>query len=157
MMGDESRQTSGSRSPSEGSEADTSHDPASRGAPPAAQQGAPAAVAGLAAQVVVPCRADTPRLDATELSTLAATLPEWRLTERGDIVRLERRFPMPNYRAALAFTQQVGDLAEAADHHPVIVTEFARVTVRWWTHVVRGVTSNDVTLAARTDELVAAG
>ncbi len=102
---------------------------------------------------LAPCRAETPRLAGAELAGLAAAMPGWRVVEEGGIDRLERTYPMPTYRAALGFTLGVGGLAEAADHHPAIVTEFGRVTVRWWTWTVRGLHRNDVVMAARTDRL----
>jgi 4a-hydroxytetrahydrobiopterin dehydratase len=114
---------------------------------------APPIGAPLAAEPVAPCGAGALPLDEGEVARLAVDLPEWRVVERGGIARLERAFPMPSYRAALGFTQRVGRLAEAANHHPAILTEFGRVTVRWWTWTVRGLHRNDAVMAARTDRL----
>ena len=102
---------------------------------------------------LAPCRAETPRLEGADLAALAAAVPWWRLVEQDNIVRLERTSRMPSYPAALGFTAGVGRLAEAADHHPSILTEFGRVTVRWWTWTVRGLHRNDFVMAARTDRL----
>jgi 4a-hydroxytetrahydrobiopterin dehydratase len=53
----------------------------------------------------------------------------------------------------LAFTNRVGDLAEAADHHPRIVTEWGRVTLTWWSHDLGGMVTNDFEMAKRVDRL----
>jgi 4a-hydroxytetrahydrobiopterin dehydratase len=75
------------------------------------------------------------------------------LIERDGIPRLERVFKFKNFAQALAFTNQVGALAEAEDHHPAILTEWGKVTVSWWTHKIKGLHQNDFIMAARTDGL----
>jgi 4a-hydroxytetrahydrobiopterin dehydratase len=46
-------------------------------------------------------------------------------------------------------------LAEEEDNHPMIVTEYGRVTVTWWTHKIKGLHKNDFIMAAKTDQLIA--
>jgi 4a-hydroxytetrahydrobiopterin dehydratase len=53
------------------------------------------------------------------------------------------------------FTNRVGELAEAAGHHPALLTEWGKLTVTWWSHKIKGLHRNDFILAARTDELLA--
>jgi 4a-hydroxytetrahydrobiopterin dehydratase len=101
----------------------------------------------------VPCRGGDAPLSALEIKELAALLPDWQVVEREDIPRLERIFTFKNFAQALEFTNQAGELAEAEDHHPAILTEWGRVTVTWWTHVVKGLHRNDFILAARTSNL----
>ena len=107
----------------------------------------------LAREQATPCRADSPRLRGSEIAALATEVPEWRVTEGDGVGRLERTFAMPSYLAGLDFARRVGLLAEAADHHPAILIEYGRVTVRWWTLAVRGLHRNDFVMAARTDLL----
>jgi 4a-hydroxytetrahydrobiopterin dehydratase len=52
---------------------------------------------------------------------------------------------------AVAFTNQIASLAETEDHHPLIITEWGRVTVHWWTHKIKGLHRNDFIMAAKTD------
>ena len=68
---------------------------------------------------------------------------------------LERTFELPDFVAALAFVNRVGELAESEDHHPDISISYNRVTLRWWTHTAGGITDRDRELAAKTNELVA--
>ncbi len=82
---------------------------------------------------------------------LARDVPDWALVERGGIRRLERVFRFPNFADALAFTNQVGALAEQEGHHPALLTEWGRVTVTWWTHAIHGLHRNDFVMAAKTD------
>lgn len=107
----------------------------------------------LARERCVACRRGAPRLTPEEFATLAPQIPDWDLIEVDGVPRLVRAFRFPAYAAALAFTQRVGALAEAEDHHPAIVTEWGKVTVSWSTHAIRGLHRNDAVMAAKTDEL----
>jgi 4a-hydroxytetrahydrobiopterin dehydratase len=72
--------------------------------------------------------------------------------ERDGVKRLERVFKFRNFVEALGFTNKVGELAEAENHHPALLTEWGRVTVTWWTHAVKGLHRNDFIMAAKTDQ-----
>jgi 4a-hydroxytetrahydrobiopterin dehydratase len=67
---------------------------------------------------------------------------------------LERTFAFPDFRAALAFVNRVGELAEAESHHPDIAISYRSVTLRWWTHTAGGITDRDRELATKTDALL---
>jgi 4a-hydroxytetrahydrobiopterin dehydratase len=105
----------------------------------------------LAEERCVACRADTPRMTAEEIRALQRDIPDWSVVERDRVPRLERVFAFPNFAEALAFTDAVGALAEAAGHHPALTTEWGRVTVAWWTHAIAGLHRNDFVMAAKTD------
>jgi 4a-hydroxytetrahydrobiopterin dehydratase len=107
----------------------------------------------LAQERCVACRADAPRVSEPELAALRTEVPGWTVVERAGILRLERVFRFADFAQALAFTARVGELAEAEDHHPALLTEWGRVTVTWWTHKIRGLHRNDFIMAARTDQL----
>ncbi|WP_106475647.1 4a-hydroxytetrahydrobiopterin dehydratase [Phytohalomonas tamaricis] len=105
----------------------------------------------LAAESCQACRADAPLASDNEIATLHTELPEWSVIERDGIKQLERVYRFKNFRAALDFTNRVGELAEQAGHHPVLLTEWGRVTVSWWSHKLKGLHRNDFIMAARTD------
>lgn len=101
----------------------------------------------------IPCRKGDPALTDAEVSELLPQVPEWELVTVDDIQRLQRVFKLKNYVEAVAFTNKLAMTAEKEDHHPLIVLEWGRVTVQWWTHVVGGLHQNDFVMAARTDKL----
>ncbi|MDL1899012.1 4a-hydroxytetrahydrobiopterin dehydratase [Anaerolineae bacterium CFX7] len=107
----------------------------------------------LAQMQCVAARADSPRATEEEIQTWLPQIPEWRIVERDGEPQLTRQYKFKNFADALKFTNQVGALAEAADHHPQLVTEWGAVTVRWWTHAVKGLHRNDFIMAAKTDQL----
>jgi len=101
------------------------------------------------------CSKDSPLATEEEKQTMGADVPEWGMVTRNGEEQLERTFKFRNFAQALAFTNQVGELAEQEDHHPMMVTEYGKVTVVWWTHKIGGLHRNDFVMAARTDELYA--
>ena len=109
----------------------------------------------LSVERCVACRRDSPRVTAAEIAELTPEIADWQLLERDSIARLERVFHFPTFADALAFTNQIGALAEAEGHHPALLTEWGRVTVTWWTHKIRGLHRNDFIMAAKTDALFA--
>ena len=102
----------------------------------------------------VACRRDAPLVTDDELAALRQQVPDWRIEEQeAGIPRLVRVFRFPDFAGALAFTNRIGRIAEEADHHPAILTEWGRATVSWWTHTIKGLHRNDFIMAARTDSL----
>jgi 4a-hydroxytetrahydrobiopterin dehydratase len=101
----------------------------------------------------VACRGGEPTLTEQEIYRLMPQVSEWQVKEVDGEKRLERVFKFKNFAEALAFTDKVGAAAEAEDHHPLLVTEWGKVTVNWWTHVIHGLHQNDFVMAAKTDQL----
>ncbi len=99
-----------------------------------------------------PVTATTPRLGDREISEYKSQLPEWRVFEIDGELRLERGFKFKNFNQAVTYTNRVAEIANEEDHHPVILTEWGKVTVTWWTHKIRGLSLNDFIMAAKTDE-----
>lgn len=99
------------------------------------------------------CRADAPRVTDQERESLHREVPDWRVIKVGGVDQLMREFGFRDFAAALVFTNQVAELAEAENHHPALLLEYGKVTVRWWTHKIGGLHRNDFIMAARTDLL----
>ncbi len=107
----------------------------------------------LVAGKCVPCRGGEPALTVAEIADLQLHVPQWQLKEVDGIQRLERIFKFKNYAEAIVFTNKIAAIAEEEDHHPLMVVEWGKVTVQWWTHVVKGLHKNDFIMAAKTDEI----
>jgi 4a-hydroxytetrahydrobiopterin dehydratase len=105
----------------------------------------------LASMKCVACRGGEPTVSGAEIAEYHPQVPDWQLIERDGVKRLERVFKFKNLVEALAFTVQVGALAEDEGHHPALLTEWGRVTVSWWTHKIKGLHRNDFIMAAKTD------
>jgi len=101
----------------------------------------------------VACRAGEPTVTDNEIKAFQPQIPEWQIKEVNGEKRIERIFKFKNFAQALQFTNKVGAIAEEEDHHPLIITEYGRVTVDWWTHMIHGLHKNDFIMAAETDQL----
>ncbi|MHB1582854.1 MAG: 4a-hydroxytetrahydrobiopterin dehydratase [Acidimicrobiales bacterium] len=91
--------------------------------------------------------------DVLDPAAVDAALGERSLAWRRDgdqLVKVERR---QGFAGALAYVNQVGALAEAADHHPDIDIRWDTVTLRLSTHSAGGLTAKDLALAAEIDRL----
>ena len=100
----------------------------------------------------VPCRGDEPTVTEEEINELKPKIPDWKIIEHDDVKQLQRMFKFDNFAEALAFTNQIGEIAEEEGHHPKLVTEWGKVTVTWWTHKIGGLHRNDFIMAAKTDD-----
>ena len=107
----------------------------------------------LTEQHCVACRKDAPRVTEEEAAELQPQIPDWTIEEHNGVPRLVRTYRFPNFREALAFTQRVGELAEAESHHPALLTDWGKLKVSWWTHKIHGLHRNDYIMAAKTDAL----
>lgn len=101
----------------------------------------------------IPCRGDEPTVSDKEIQEYSPQIPDWQIVEKDGVKRLERVYKFKNFAEALHFTNSVGEIAEREDHHPVLVTEWGKVTVTWWTHAIGGLHRNDFIMAAKSDEL----
>ena len=109
---------------------------------------------GLVYQKCVACRGSEPTVTDAEIAQYHPQVADWQIVERNGIRQLERAYKFKNFVEAVAFTNQVAEIAEAEDHHPMIITEWGKVTVTWWTHKIKGLHRNDFIMAAKTDKLL---
>jgi 4a-hydroxytetrahydrobiopterin dehydratase len=99
----------------------------------------------------VPCRGGIPPLAGDELRALERELGGgWQVVEDH---HLHKVFSFADFRAALEFTNRVGELAESEGHHPDIRLSWGRVEIEIYTHKIDGLTESDFVLAARIDHL----
>ena len=88
-------------------------------------------------------------LSSAEIDQQLAATPSWQIVNG----ELTRTFELTDFRAALAFVNQVGELAEAANHHPDIDIRYNKVRLALVTHSAGGLTKNDFNLASQIDSL----
>lgn len=95
------------------------------------------------------CSAD--KLDNLSL----ADIPEgWQVINIDGIERLVKEFKFKNFVTALSFSNDIGSIAEADNHHPMIITEWGKVTLHWWTHTAKGISALDIKLAKLSNTLL---
>jgi 4a-hydroxytetrahydrobiopterin dehydratase len=105
----------------------------------------------LASRECVPCKGGVPPLAGETLRVLLGLLGGgWRVVGGH---HLEKELAFPDFRTALEFTNDVGELAERQGHHPGIHLAWGRVKIELWTHTIDGLTESDFVLAAKIDQI----
>jgi 4a-hydroxytetrahydrobiopterin dehydratase len=89
------------------------------------------------------------KLSETELSAALADLPGWEV-EAG---KLHREYGFASFVEAFGFMASVALVAEQSNHHPEWRNVYNRVVVDLTTHDAGGLTSLDIALARRMNEL----
>ena len=83
-------------------------------------------------------------------SIATGTNDGWRVVDNH---HLERAYSFADFKAALDFTNAVGELAEAEGHHPDIYLAWGKAKVTIWTHKIDGLTESDFILAAKAEQI----
>lgn len=94
----------------------------------------------------------TPRAQAlteSEIAVALVNLPGWRF-ENG---KLHRGYKFTDFVAAFTFMTGAALVAEGMHHHPEWFNAWNAVRIDLWTHDADGVTTLDVELAQRMEEL----
>lgn len=94
---------------------------------------------------------DGDRISAEGSAPLLAKLDGWDLGPDGRSI--ERVFRFEDYHRTMAFVNAVAWIAHDQDHHPDLGVGYDRVSVRFSTHSVGGLSLNDFICAARIDRL----
>jgi 4a-hydroxytetrahydrobiopterin dehydratase len=90
------------------------------------------------------------RLGRDGLTKALERLPAWSLSEG---LKLERAFIFEDFASAFGFMTQAALVAERMDHHPEWANVWNRVEIALTTHSAGGVTTRDIELALRLDEI----
>jgi 4a-hydroxytetrahydrobiopterin dehydratase len=109
-------------------------------------------MAALAEKHCIPCEKGAEPLKGEEIERRTEQLdPEWHVVDEH---HLEREFSFGDFRQALDFVNEVGELAEEEGHHPDICFGYGKAKIDLWTHKINGLHENDFILAAKIDQLL---
>lgn len=90
------------------------------------------------------------QLSDEEIASRLLELKGWAVREG----MLEKTYSFGSYLAGPAFAAAVAHVAEALDHHPDILIQWRKVTLRVNTHDVGGITGLDFALAHKVEALL---
>jgi 4a-hydroxytetrahydrobiopterin dehydratase len=89
-------------------------------------------------------------LTADEIIVQLATLSDWAVRDN----QLMRTYTLPSFTHAIVFIGAIGQLAEAANHHPDLkLFGYKHVTIELSTHSAGGLTQRDFDLARQIQAL----
>ena len=90
------------------------------------------------------------RLSQEQITARLAALPGWSVSEG----ILTKTFQVRSFAHGVLFAGAIGQLAEAANHHPdVSLHDYSRVTLKLSTHSEGGLTGKDFDLADQLEAL----
>jgi len=105
----------------------------------------------LASRHCVALRGPGHRLPYEEVQGFLNVLPGWVLVENGQAIRKSYKFD--DYYRTMAFVNALAFVAHREDHHPDLSVHYNRVEVRYSTHDVGGLSTNDFICAAKAEQL----
>ena len=80
--------------------------------------------------------------------------PEWKTGKNEkDVPFIQRVYHASKFMEGIDFVQKVAKAAEENNHHPDIIINYKRISIRYWTHTASGVTLADVQMAQKIDPL----
>jgi 4a-hydroxytetrahydrobiopterin dehydratase len=109
-------------------------------------------VGELAQKKCVPCRGGIPPLEPERAREYLARVPGWTLSE--DARRISKRFTFKSFPDAIAFVNEVAEVADSEGHHPDIAIHYREVELVLYTHKIGGLHENDFIMAAKIDRRV---
>jgi 4a-hydroxytetrahydrobiopterin dehydratase len=80
--------------------------------------------------------------------------PEWKTgrNEKG-VSFIERVHHASKFMEGIDFVKKIAEAAEDNNHHPDIIINYKRISIRYWTHTASGVTLADVQMAQKINPL----
>jgi 4a-hydroxytetrahydrobiopterin dehydratase len=105
----------------------------------------------LAEKKCTPCRGGIAPLTHEEAERFRSQAPNWELRDDGHYI--QRTFRFGNFREALSFVADVGDLAESEGHHPDISFGWGYGTISLRTKKIKGLHENDFIMASKIDRI----
>jgi len=84
-------------------------------------------------------------LNEDEIAAALADLDGWKVKDNV----LTKKYSFANFAESLTFVNRVGEIAEAADHHPDITFGWGYSEISTTTHDRGGITDFDIALASK--------
>ena len=97
-----------------------------------------------------PCSGNTPKLDFEEISKYLSELDQWSVNENQEMIF--KKFQFSNFKKAIEFANNVGEISEKEGHHPDISLGWGYCLVMLHTHAIKGLSINDFILASKIDK-----
>ncbi len=92
----------------------------------------------------------TSLLSVDALHEALVHLPGWQVQNNA----LAREYAAQSYLDGLARLNVIAQLSEDADHHPELILAWGKLTIRFWTHTVQGITALDLELARQVETIL---
>ena len=88
-------------------------------------------------------------LTSEEVNIKIAEVDSWKVISGS----LQKEFEFVNFVKAIEFINQIAEVAEEQEHHPVIMNSYNYLKIELKTHDVNGISNKDFKLAKTIDNL----
>ena len=88
-------------------------------------------------------------LTSEEINIKIAEVDSWKVIDGS----LQKEFEFVNFITAIEFFNQIAEVAEEQEHHPVITNSYNYLKIELKTHDVNGISDKDFKLAKTIDNL----
>ncbi len=103
----------------------------------------------------IPCEKGTQPLTDTKIQELSKNIKAWNIIDSSGVKKLEKNLTFIDFKHALSFINEVGDIAEFEGHHPNLnLHDWNKVTITLFTHALKGLSENDFIMAAKIDQVL---
>ena len=100
----------------------------------------------------VPCEGGIAKMDLKAAETMLSQVEGWSLNDGAN--EISRDYTFKNYYQTIAFVNTLAWIAHREDHHPDIEVGYKHCLVRFSTHAIGGLSTNDFICAAKINDLV---
>jgi len=98
-----------------------------------------------------PCEGGVDPMTRADFEVYLEQVADWDII---DDARLDRDFQFKDFPEALAFVNEVGEIAEEEGHHPdILIHGWNKVKISLWTHAIGGLSINDFIVATKVDRI----
>ena len=102
----------------------------------------------------VPCEGNIPPFDTSEIHKYLKKVDGWEVKSNDDkSFYLIKNFEFKNFEESQKFVNNVGNIAEAENHHPDISFGWGYCKIKIFTHAIKGLAESDFILAAKIDNI----
>ena len=102
----------------------------------------------------VPCEGNIPPFDTSEIHKYLKKVDGWEVESNNDkSFYLIKDFKFKNFEESQKFVNNVGNIAEAENHHPDISFGWGYCKIKIFTHAIKGLAESDFILAAKIDKI----
>ncbi len=100
----------------------------------------------------IPCEGGIAPFTKEEVESHIKHIKAWHVVDHKAI---EKKYTFLDFKHAITFVNEVADVAEYEGHHPDInLHNWNKVTISLSTHAAKGLTENDLIMAAKIDQII---
>jgi 4a-hydroxytetrahydrobiopterin dehydratase len=100
----------------------------------------------------VPCESKTKAFSDEQIREHLKKTDGWQAFAEDNVKGIRKNLRFIDFRSALGFANEIGDIAEFEGHHPSLnLHDWNQLTITLFTFAIKGISENDFIMAAKID------